>query len=545
MSLVETAAAPRRLLGGLCAAAILATAAPLAPLPTPPRAEAQEAVTLDHGHVDAFNVSAPSGALTLDLKEDVTGSHVHHAPEDVTLAVKDQARTEDTAGIDGIGKSGFLLPQTQDEGLLWPGWDSQEVREAGFTEVDINFREVTGPGEVFLFQNKGFGDLAAVTTSANMQLGSGDTIHQSEPGHVHANWLFTEPGTYRMRVSASSGGQESNEATYTWQVGGEAAQADDAAGTSTYAANSTGSERDDAAQVSGQAGGGQTSQGKTSATQSSEAKKAAAQSKDNPQPAGSVSSSASAGGASGTTGAQCTPGLVPRIKDDRSVPATWQDPAKLTFGLGDAAKAQLPQAIGPVPAGDVWMIGSTQQSGVPWLGANTQHPSLLENTTGAVTWEVTGFEGPGPMTVFTQGGLGKIVGEEWFRASGGSAQGSHTIPANSHVHPSWVFGKQGTYHVTVKQTTKTKDGKAISGSARLTFVVGGQGNANDGHFDFGAVFDPKGDCGAAGAGGSGASSGALANTGLTTMTLPFAVMGLGVAVFGAGMVRLTRKLERR
>ena len=195
----------------------------------------------------------------------------------------------------------------------------------------------------------------------------------------------------------------------------------------------------------------------------------------------------------------CAQGLQPLVKDDRTVPAQWKDPASLVFGLGDAAKANLPQAIGPVPAGPVWMIGSTQQAGVPWLGGNTQHPSLLENTKGDVTWDIAGFEGPGSMAVFTQGGLGQVVGEQWFTAADGKAQGSHTIPANSHVHPSWVFSKPGAYKVTVRQTTTAKGGEKLTGQATLTFNVGGSGNANEGHFDFGTVFDPKGSCSSGGA----------------------------------------------
>ena len=105
------------------------------------------------------------------------------------------------------------------------------------------------------------------------------------------------------------------------------------------------------------------------------------------------------------------------IKDDRSVPAQWRDPSTVVFGLGDAVKTTLPEAVGPVPAGTAWMVGATQPAGLPWIRANTQHESLGGTT--SVTWTLTGFEGPGAMVVFTQGSLGQIVGEEWFRASGG------------------------------------------------------------------------------------------------------------------------------
>ncbi|MGV0432853.1 TIGR03773 family transporter-associated surface protein [Corynebacterium sp. 20_84] len=515
-------------------------------------------LTLDSGHVDVFHVSADGGDLKLDLREDVTGQHVTHDPADVLLEVGENTRTDATADVAEIGESGYLLPQTQESDKLWPGWDSTDVKSGGFDAVDITFEEVDGPGEVYLFQEKGFGDVASVLADGELTLGSGSVIEQSEPSHVHTNWLFTEPGTYTMTVKAVADGAESNEATYTWQVSEGDGSADD----SDSDTGTTGRDRS----AAGLSDGGSDSStkktttkstGKTdsSTTKSKTDKGTTAGGSGNSNAAAAQPAQAANGGSNGEGGEKCTAALVPRVKDDRTSPASWKDPAGLTFGLGDAAKAQLPQEIGPVPAGDVWMIGSVQQAGVPWLGANTQHESLIQNTTGEVTWEVTDFEGPGPMTVFTQGGLGQVVGEQWFSASNGKAQGSHTIPGNTHVHPSWVFGKEGTYKVTVKQSAKTKSGETVSGSATLTFVVGGKGNADSGHFDFGAIYDAKGSCSSGGggaAGGAGGSSGSaaasgtaggsLADTGMSIMTVPFAILGIGVLVFGAGMIRISRKL---
>ena len=188
---------------------------------TPAHAQVQR---LDQGHIDAFNVTADGGELTLDLKEDATGSHVHHAPEDVELVVGQHAYTERTAEIPEIGKAGYLLPQTQRSELIWPGWDTQGARDVG--AIDLEFVEVTGPGEVHLFQTGSFGSLDPVLDGGSTRLETGSVIAQEEPAHVHANWLFTEPGTYQMRVVATGDGASSNEATYTWIVGdGEAAPA--------------------------------------------------------------------------------------------------------------------------------------------------------------------------------------------------------------------------------------------------------------------------------------------------------------------------------
>ncbi|WJY67897.1 choice-of-anchor M domain-containing protein [Corynebacterium auris] len=485
-----------------------------------PPAAAQD-LALDSGHVDAFNVTADGGGLMLDLKEDVTGSHVRHAPEDVTLVVKDAAWSEATAAVEGIGQPTYYLPQAQDQNLIWPGWDTQAVSAAGFSSIDLVFQEVSGPGEVFVFETAGLGGINPVLGNGSLALISGSVITQPHPAHRHVNWAFTEPGVYTMRVNASGNGVSSNTATYTWVVGDGGTAADGAPAPTPLAASAPAANNNDPAP--GQGG---------------EAAPAADQ--------------------------KCTPGIVPMVKDDRSVPAEWRAPSELAFGLGDAAKKNLPEPVGPVPAGEAWMIGAVQEPGVPWLGANTQHPTMLENQVGDVTWELVSFEGPGTMVVFTQGGLGQIMGEEWFRGGDGQGQGAHTVAPNTHVHPMWLFSSPGTYKVGIRQST-VKDGATYSGTGVLTFHVGeGGGNANDGHFDLGGQFDPAGgDC-ASGAVASGASDnasasaaqgspaasnrpqaqGTLAETGTTLMTLPFAILGVGLLVFGIGVARFSYAMGR-
>lgn len=186
------------------------------------------AQVLDSGHVDAFYVTAPGGELTLSLKEDVTGSGVVHSGSDVTLRVAEQAWNEATEGIDGIGQPTYYLPQTQDSSLLWPGWDTQPAQSAGYTDIDFEFVEVTGPGDIFVFETAGFGDIKPVTNAGEMDLVSGDVINQAYPAHRHVNWAFTDPGIYTMTVQAVSNGDASNQVTYTWDVGdGESAPVDD------------------------------------------------------------------------------------------------------------------------------------------------------------------------------------------------------------------------------------------------------------------------------------------------------------------------------
>lgn len=179
-------------------------------------------MSFSDGHIDAFHVTDGPAGLTLDLKEDVTGSNVRRAPEDVIITVPDSAYTEGTSGLPGIERPTWHLPQTQVAGLPWPGWDTQG---AG-TAVDIHFVDVTGPGTVFLWQQGSFGDIQPVTADGSLWLFPGSVIPQPNPAHVHANWGFDAPGTYTMVVTATSANDQSNTATYTWIVG-EAGSAGD------------------------------------------------------------------------------------------------------------------------------------------------------------------------------------------------------------------------------------------------------------------------------------------------------------------------------
>ncbi|WP_454978856.1 TIGR03773 family transporter-associated surface protein [Corynebacterium propinquum] len=484
-----------------------------------PRAMAQ---TFDRGHVDVFYVTSHGGELSLSMKEDITGGGVQRPGDDVVLHVSDAAWSEATAGVDGIGQATYFLPQSQNHDVIWPGWDTQPIAADGYQAVDFNFQDVSGPGEVYIFETEGFGGIKSVTNDGSYNLRTGSVINQPYPAHKHINWAFTHPGTYQMTVYASADGQSSNAVTYTWQVGGEAGDAPAPAAPSGGGAAQGGGGHAGAGAGqpghTGNHGGAPAPQGGGHAAPGPRAGGARPGPAPAPAPAapsGGGSSSSNSGGGN----AQCTPGLQPHIKDDTTSPAQWRPAQGATFYLSSNAEVNLPSNVGTVPEGKAWMIGATQVAGVPWLGANTQHQTMHEHLASSVRWDITGFSGPGPMTVYSQGQLGQIVGEEWFRAAGGGFQGSKAIPRNTHVHPNWVFGAPGNYQVNITQSAQLSNGKKVSGSATLNFVVGGNnpgGAFSDGHFDLGAIVNPEGgECAATGvAGGAGAGAAGGANADL-------------------------------
>lgn len=167
--------------------------------------------------------------------------------------------------------------------------------------------------------------------------------------------------------------------------------------------------------------------------------------------------------------------LTSSVKDDRTSPARHVSPGALEFVLNDAAKLNLPAGMEDIaPAGTpVYMIGATQQQGVPWLGWSTQDPELLKQLDGPVTMSLNGFEGPGTLSTFLSGNFGSAGQKVFDSRSGGSFQ----VPANTHQHSNWVFAAEGRYTVTIGWTARLKNGQQVSSESVLHFTVGNPDNA--------------------------------------------------------------------
>lgn len=74
----------------------------------------------------------------------------------------------------------------------------------------------------------------------------------------------------------------------------------------------------------------------------------------------------------------------------------------------------------------------------------------------------------------------------------GEFSNSHTLRANTHVHPNWIFTAPGTYEVNLRQTATLNTGETVSTAGTITFHVGGTGNADEGHFDIGTTATASG-----------------------------------------------------
>lgn len=175
-------------------------------------APAGTTATLDHGHADIFDLTSDaSGALTLRIKEDATGSGVMREPEQTLLAVNKTTLAKIPASVSqatGAPDAAYLLGQSGDNQatVLWPGWDTLGVAAGGYDAARFHI-SYTGPadGRIYAFTSSFTEGMKAVTNDGSFDLApGGDDIDQPYAAHKHVNWLFTRAGRYTLTVQASA-----------------------------------------------------------------------------------------------------------------------------------------------------------------------------------------------------------------------------------------------------------------------------------------------------------------------------------------------------
>ncbi|WBB78499.1 TIGR03773 family transporter-associated surface protein [Micromonospora sp. WMMD882] len=156
------------------------------------------------GHVD-MGPQLSGNSWTIRIKDDRTSPPVWRETADVVLHVKDNAKITVPADADFLGEQGdtvWLLPQSQQAGIVWPGWNTQHETVVSGVKGNVTWtlKGVTGPGRYALFLTGSFGKADVLFDSAKpfpQQL----SIPLNT--HAHGNWAFAKPGLYRLAVQMS------------------------------------------------------------------------------------------------------------------------------------------------------------------------------------------------------------------------------------------------------------------------------------------------------------------------------------------------------
>jgi len=202
--------------------ALATTLVAVAVLGTP--AQAAATVTLSKGHVDVFDPLYSGGTLALEIKDDTAPPAVHRAPADVLLQVLPQAKTTvpSSSAYSFLGAAGspvWVLPQTQNANLLWPGWNTLRLSSSTFGSAQLSLLSVTG-GQVSVYTTNSFGTPTVLFNSGD---GLPDARSLAIGTHAHANWAFKTAGTYtatfQLTATTVGGATVSSAPTaYTFEV---------------------------------------------------------------------------------------------------------------------------------------------------------------------------------------------------------------------------------------------------------------------------------------------------------------------------------------
>lgn len=404
---------------------------------------------------------------------------------------------------------GYEMSQVPGDGADALGWSLGSLREAGYDRAQINVT-ASGPegAQVLVYRRDPSGKPTAVLHGGSLNIADADTEAYSilplgDQAEGTLSWMFTTPGEYTLNMTLTAWNSATDAiaqspATLALRVavGSEAianalvpagvpatnapSQATTTQQQTTSDGNATASP---SAQGDGRASGQSDARGSTRASSNGEkcvattitreatAKEQASLTSNqaSPNTARTTLTFSVGPGASGNAteghfdlGPAIENGqLVARVKDDRSAPAQWVDPASLTFALGDAARITAPDETSFVatPGSQVWLISSTQVPGVPWLGMNSQRDEIVNGTTGGVNFTLDSVDGPGRVAVFNSGSLGGGVGEHVFDGAGST----YTLPPNTHAHQNWLFTEPGTYTLTISMRV-TPTGANLAGS---------------------------------------------------------------------------------
>ena len=168
----------------------------------------QNPAVIEAGHVD-LGPRLIGSKLTVSLRDDSAASPVWRDPNKTVLRVREGALIQVPQGEDykflADSKRVYVLPQTQKTQLVWLGWNTQDPAVTKLIQGGVNMRieQVKGPGRSWLILQEGtFGKPKVLADSAT----SAQDIWVDTNTHVHANWIFSKPGIYLVKVSFKATG---------------------------------------------------------------------------------------------------------------------------------------------------------------------------------------------------------------------------------------------------------------------------------------------------------------------------------------------------
>jgi len=173
------------------------------------------ATILNDGHIDVASVV--TGDTLGTLIKDTTYEGIEnggdegvswHDPENTVLQLLPSSQTKVPAAdayafLGQEGATFWQVSETQQEGLLWPGWSTELIaHDATRTGVTWTLDGIEGPGEFALYQTPLSGPSVLFNTRDGITGADSFTIGQGV--HAHGSWAFSAEGTYCLAFTRST-----------------------------------------------------------------------------------------------------------------------------------------------------------------------------------------------------------------------------------------------------------------------------------------------------------------------------------------------------
>ena len=236
-------------------------------------------IEISAGHVDMgprFN----NGKFELMLHDDHGETPVWRSLDEVIYRGSDKAILEvpndprySFVGAPASSKV-YVIPQTETKGVIWPGWNTQDPQLVSKLNrgVNLTLEQVSGPGTFSLYLENGNFSAPQVLWSSTKS--EPQKLWVEKNTHTHANWVFTAPGEYLLKVTASaelSDGSTVTDTRYLKFAVGDSASADTLYAMEAQARGSSGSASSGSASSASQAAGTQASGAQASGSSSAAA----------------------------------------------------------------------------------------------------------------------------------------------------------------------------------------------------------------------------------------------------------------------------------
>jgi putative ABC transporter-associated repeat protein len=144
-------------------------------------------------------------------RADANAQSVWRYPAETVLQVNDAAKltvpTGDTYSFIGAapGSTVWVVPQTQNPAVVWAGWNTQDptVMQRMDRGATFSVDGVQGPGTLTVYLQSG--DFGAPQVLWDSRKSGPQDVFVDNNTHTHANWVFTKPGVYLVRMTVAAG----------------------------------------------------------------------------------------------------------------------------------------------------------------------------------------------------------------------------------------------------------------------------------------------------------------------------------------------------